>query len=352
MSPSSASNRPREASVRDHPQSPAPTATDIVQPIPILQSATVTPIAIEPPQLAYPPRLPATNHLASYQELTSPYPRRLFNSSDVPPAPTSRSVSPQIATKYTMATEHAKLRAQSPLRHGAVKAEDEQENIPIVKQEEQHPPLHRPKSKLRLRLKLTPPHPVDTNQSETSLPSLKVKLLSSTTRTNETTVRKPTHKPETSVSTIRAHTPTKGQPYATTKQETEDTHALPVVVNGITHFPTRFESESPGLDSEDERHRRAADQQLLREKRTKGWFPPMKAIPRSRSAWNLRTAEGKATKSREQETERGDSGSFDSDFDGRSWEKGSAVSRENEVSRRSCTSISRLALSAEPRLLL
>lgn len=57
-----------------------------------------------------------------------------------------------------------------------------------------------------------------------------------------------------------------------------------------------------------------------REQRTLGWFPPAKAIPRSRSAWNLRVDEGKAAKSEEI-----GEGRFESDFDGRDVRDGEAT---------------------------
>ncbi|GHJ86503.1 hypothetical protein NliqN6_2905 [Naganishia liquefaciens] len=244
-----------------------------------------------------------------------------------------------------MATGQAKPRAPSPLRSGVTVAY-EQENRPIRKQEEERPALYRPKSKLRLRLKLTPPHPINNEQRQTPpTPSLKAKILSSTTRTNEPAVRKSTHQQQTSMSTIRAHTPTRGQAQKSTQSEGFDSHTSSITTTGINHFPTRFESGSPDLDSEDERHRRAADQQMEREKRTKGWFPPTKAIPRSRSAWNLRTAEGKASKSRETLEDQG-SECFESDFDGRSFETRLDTREGNALSSKRSLRVSHLSVDS------
>lgn len=339
MSPTGNPDKPRQIPTRDPSDSSADTNKPLKNPIPPVQPATTTTLTNEPPQAVYPSHQRSLNHRASYQDLISPNSRRFIDSANAPPPPTSRSVSPQIATKYTKATEYAKLRPQSPLRKGLISSEDDQENTPISKIEEEHSTLHRPKSKLRLRLKLTPPHLTTIKQSETPpKPSLKIKLLSSTSRANEPMTRKPTHQHQTSVSTIRAHTPTKQQPSDSTKEKVDqhrETSASPAIKTAANFFSTRFESSTADLDSEDERHRQAADEQLEREKRTIGWFPPAKAIPRSRSAWNLRTAEGKAAKSREDEGETREQGSFESDFDGRNFGKGPVVDLSDAVSRKS-----------------
>lgn len=240
------------------------------------------------------------------QRSSSPFVRSA-NASPVPPA---RAVSPQIATKFIKASEMARpAPSGSPLRKGYVVIhKDNQENAPPSPELGKQKTLYRPKSKLRLRLKLTPPHPAGVKvESTPTKPSLKVRLLSSSNRNNEQPVRKPSHQQQTSISTIRAYSPA-AKAYPETPSNLSN--------NFINYFPTHFNSGSPqsynGQNLVDERERGE------RERRTAEWYPPAKAIPRSRRAWNLRVDGRKA--------ENGmvlSDGRFESDFDGQ-------VSGENE----------------------
>ncbi|KAI5452779.1 hypothetical protein NCC49_000525 [Naganishia albida] len=246
--------------------------------------------------------LPAAHEVApdaSEQRPASPFAR----SADSFPAPPTRAVSPQIATKFIKTSELKQgAPSGSPLRKGYVVIhKDNQENTPPVPEQEQQKTLYRPKSKLRLRLKLTPPHPAGVKiESTPTKPSLKVRLLSSSNRVNEQPVRKPSHKQQTSISTIRADSPAvKVSPENTSTPEK----------NFVNYFPTYFKSGSPqdvvrGVADDQEREER--------ERRTAGWYPPTKAIPRSRSAWNLRVDAGKAGNAISSSE-----GRFESDFDGR-----------------------------------
>lgn len=246
--------------------------------------------------------LPAAHEVAPdalKQRPESPFVR----SADAFPVPPTRAVSPQIATKFIKTSELKQgAPSGSPLRKGYVVIhKDNQENTPPVPEQEQQKTLYRPKSKLRLRLKLTPPHPAGVKiESTPTKPSLKVRLLSSSNRVNEQPVRKPSHKQQTSISTIRADSPAvKVSPGHTSTPEK----------NFVNYFPTYFKSGSPqdvvrGVADDQEREER--------ERRTAGWYPPTKAIPRSRSAWNLRVDAGKAGNAISSSE-----GRFESDFDGR-----------------------------------
>lgn len=221
----------------------------------------------------------------------------------------------------------------SPLRKGHLQqSKADKENAPPSDMSEQHPTLNCPKSKLRLRLKLTPPHPAEIHAKKetasfmntpTKAP-LKISFLSSSTRNNQQDTRTvPKHQQQTSISTIRGNannTPTKPSPStrigntATKQQLIAPIHSVPE-----THFTTHFHSGSPTANERDEERKEREE----RERRTASWFPPIKAIPRSRSAWNLRVEDGKARKvagvhDKGSETKRQVSeGRFESDFDGR-----------------------------------
>lgn len=253
----------------------------------------------------------------SHQSPASPVARLPVRSTNVSPVPWARPASPQIATKFIKASEMAKSApSQSPLRKGYVVInKDNQENAPPAAEHgQEQKTLYRPKSKLRLRLKLTPPHPAGAKVETTpAKPSLKVGLLSSSNRNNEQPARKPSHQQQTSISTIRAHSPPLFySSNAANAAASPDAVAKALSNNFVNYFPTHFKSGSPRSDV-------ANDDQVImdrereeREKRTAEWYPPAKAIPRSRSAWNLRLDEGKATKSGVISE-----GRFESDFDGR-----------------------------------
>jgi hypothetical protein len=195
---------------------------------------------------------------------------------------------------------------------------DNQENAPPASEHDQEQKtLYRPKSKLRLRLKLTPPHPAGIKVEVTpTKPSLKVRLLSSSNRTNEQTVRKPSHQQQTSISTIRAHPPPLFYSPPTAVATSPDSSAKALNSNFINYFPTHFNSGSPRSDDTGDDQVNMVREREERERRTAEWYPPAKAIPRSRSAWNLRVDEGKAAKGGANAE-----GRFESDFDGRASEE-------------------------------
>ncbi|KAJ9101877.1 hypothetical protein QFC21_003217 [Naganishia friedmannii] len=235
--------------------------------------------------------------------------------------------SPRIVASNTVAA------TPSPLRKGHLQRNKvNKENDPLPEISEQQRILKRPKSKLRLRLKLAPPHsaeihgkkePTSFLNTPTKAP-LKISFLSSSTRNNQQDTRTVSyHQQETSISTIKGNnTPTKPSPSA----RNANTIKRPVVAPKYpaaaeNHFTTHFHSGSPSSANEQDNERKEREE---RERRTASWFPPIKAIPRSRSAWNLRVEDGKgkkvgrAEKDKENERKRLVSeGRFESDFDGR-----------------------------------
>ncbi|KAJ9116868.1 hypothetical protein QFC22_004525 [Naganishia vaughanmartiniae] len=298
--------------------------------------------SVEVERFFYPPTIPVAGDRAPSPTIFHTVIQRPHTQSPRSSGASSLS-SPRIVSGNTAAA------SPSPLREGYLQQKVDKENSPMSKQEH-HRTLTRPKSKLRLRLKLTPPHPAEVKMKQptsTNTPTkapLKISFLASSTRNNQQQDARTVshHKQETSISTIRGNgnnTPTKPSPSIRNTNTNKQPAAPPKYPATENHFTTHFHSGSP---SPEERTAELKEREE-KERRTASWFPPIKAIPRSRSAWNLRVEDGKAqvkkmVGGKEEERKRLVSeGRFESDFDGRDVDVGDRAAAQYSSSAASST---------------